>query len=95
MSFRAGLCVQTGKLVSADPRKGRVVLQEKDGALHFKWRLRYVPPPTAGGDTADATAYPLERDEIDITCDPSTNSAKLELLSECTDGRVLLLEVEY
>ena len=40
VSFRAGCMTLSGTTVTADPRKGKVFLIEKDGLLHFQWRLR-------------------------------------------------------
>lgn len=41
LEFRAGICHQTRSTVSADVRKGKVVLtQNEDGLLKFQWHLR-------------------------------------------------------
>jgi len=41
LEFRAGICTQSGTTVTADKRKGKVVVvQGDDGLLHLQWKLR-------------------------------------------------------
>lgn len=41
VEFRAGMCNLSGTTVTADTRRGKVVLSsEEDGLLHLKWTLR-------------------------------------------------------
>eukprot|EP00474_Spongospora_subterranea_P008812 CRZ09270.1 hypothetical protein [Spongospora subterranea] len=40
VSCRAGILTQQGSTITADSRKGKLVLIERDGLLHFQWKLR-------------------------------------------------------